>query len=177
MREYEVRILGINPSQIHEKLTNAGARITPKRKILTKSYALPHHTHTGDLWARLRLDPAQGDGTTWELSLKHRTSGEHTVAEEISLGVNDVDAAAELLHLLGAVLRREITKERVTYALGEVRFDVEFFSLIPPYLEIEGPSQEAVEKGLRIIGYTSADIFLGKSVFHHYGVDEVRDVH
>ncbi|TSC64472.1 MAG: adenylate cyclase, class 2 [Parcubacteria group bacterium Gr01-1014_106] len=177
MREYEVRILEVDPQRIHDTLLQAGAQIMPKRTIRTQSYAFPDQSHAGDLWARLRLDPAESDGVTWELSLKHRATGEHTAAEEIALRVTDAEAAAAFLQRLGAVLRREITKERTTYLLNELRFDVEEFSLIPAYLEIEGPSHEAVEKGLTILGYTSADMFRGKSVFHHYGVDARPNVY
>lgn len=177
MKEYEVRILEVDPDRIHAKLLHAGARVIPKRRILTKSYAFPQHTFSRDVWARLRFDEQMTGGESWQLSLKSRVPGEDTEAEETALDITDPEAAEKILGMLGAVLRREIEKYRTTYLLNEVHFDVECFSLIPPYLEVEGPSQQAVAWGLEVVGYSLDQVFRGKSVFQHYGVDSLPRVY
>lgn len=177
MKEYEVRILEVDPERIHAKLLQAGARVVPKRRILTKSYTFPHHHFLRDVWARLRFDEHMAERGIWRLSLKSRIRGEDTEAEETTLDVTDPEAAEKILSALGAVLRREIVKYRTTYLLNEVRFDVECFSLLPPYLEVEGSSRQAVAWGLEVVGYSLEQVFRGKSVFQHYGVDSLSRVY
>lgn len=66
-------------------------------------------------------------------------------------------------------------KKRTSYRYHPlaVRFDIDIWPKLPPYLEVEGSDAEAISKGLELIGFSMDETssISGKELFEKYGVD------
>lgn len=65
-------------------------------------------------------------------------------------------------------------KKRVSYIYPPlaVRFDIDTWPKLPPYLEVEGSDVEVISRGLELIGFSinKASAISGKELFEKYGV-------
>lgn len=80
-----------------------------------------------------------------EMTYKHHhtESAEGTV--EITVMVSDATKARELLEELGLEMFRQQEKKRRSFKLGDVFFDIDTWPKIPTYVELEGPSEQALK--------------------------------
>lgn len=66
-------------------------------------------------------------------------------------------------------------KKRTSYMCHPlaIRFDIDTWPKLPPYLEVEGSDVEAISKGLELIGFSMDEALSisGKELFERYGVD------
>ena len=130
-------------------------------------------------WVRLR---ETGDKAT--LSLKHifhRKNIEgvrhHLIdaVKEIEIEIDDIVRGRELLEELGLFHKNYQEKRRVSYTLQNktVKVDIDFWAHIPPYLEIEGDTEESVYATLEGLGLSRDDakIMNADDVYTFYGLD------
>jgi len=71
-------------------------------------------------------------------------SGEVKQRTEIQVGVDDAHAATELLEALGYSARRRFEKHRRRWELGGCFVDIDTLPYLGDFVEIEGPSKQAV---------------------------------
>ncbi len=89
-------------------------------------------------------------GPRAEGALKRRT--------EIEVVVDDADAAAKLLGLLGFVSIRSFEKRRRQWALHRCEVDIDTLPHLGHFVEIEGPSDEAVMSVRQVLGLGSTPL-------------------
>ena len=64
-----------------------------------------------------------------------------------------------------------MNKKRISYVLGDIRFEIDTYEGIPTFLEIEAPSEEILEEMVLKLGFSMKDTkpWNGKKVWKHYG--------
>ena len=149
MREVEVKILNISVGELEEALLALGA----ERVFDGDVYSLFFEGVEEGETLRLR----RMNGTTY-LTHKQPREGAAKVKEETEVEVRDFDTAKQLLEALGYRAGAEVLKHRTSYALPDVRFEIDNhrgqLSDIPPFLEIEAPTEEEVFAWADRLGYS-----------------------
>lgn len=124
-------------------------------------------------WIRVRQT---NNKTT--IAVKHILANKETSLQqmlETEIEVPNIKEANNLLEALGFVYKSYQEKERITYILDNYEIDIDTWPGIPTYFEIEGSSEEELDKILNKLGYsikesvscTADDIYkkYGKSMF------------
>jgi adenylate cyclase class 2 len=150
-QEIEVRFLEINKDDFIARLNELGAtdhgedlldeRIIFDKKLLWQQAAK---------FMRLRT---KGGKTT--LAYKDRENPHEPTAhgtEEIEFQVSDPELAQALLYRLGYEPFRYQQKKRHSFSLDDVQIDIDTWPRIPTYIEIEGPSVDALKSAAQKLG-------------------------
>ena len=148
--ETEVRFLEIDKEALLAKLRSLGAHdegeaLLSETIIYDKDLEWPK-SDTGKL-IRIRKN-----GPKTELAFKHHERMGKGQAVEIQLEASDADAAISLFEEIGFVAYRRQEKMRHSLKLGDVTFDIDTWPRLPAYVELEGPSLEALEKAAATVG-------------------------
>lgn len=177
MEEIEVKFLTIDPQKMQEKLEAIGAK-----KVFAKTYRRRVFDYP-DL--RLDKDGAwlrlwdEGDKVT--LSYKHRLgqkTHDGTVndqsMEEIEVTVSDFEKAGLILERIGLKEKFYEENRRIRYVLDQIEFDLDTWPLLEPYLEIEAPSWEEIDRATKLLGLNPADrkIFSTYQIYQLKGIEE-----
>lgn len=99
------------------------------------------------------------------LTFKHDEDGSVAGMKELEITVSDMAKAKMILEEIGLVAYREQEKQRHKFKFGEVIVDIDQWPKIPAYVEIEGPSEEAIKAAAEKLGFE-----WGKAVFGISGV-------
>lgn len=76
----------------------------------------------------------------------------HMHNEEIELEVSDFKKGVALLEKAGLPPFRRQEKKRHTLQLGEVTIDIDTWPKVPTYVELEGPSEDALRETAEKLG-------------------------
>ncbi|TKJ17778.1 adenylate cyclase [Candidatus Woesearchaeota archaeon B3_Woes] len=164
--EFEVKILDIDVEQIKNKLEEVGAKKHLERSMKRYVYdVVSTHKHT---WIRLR---DQGDKVT--LTLKQIQHDGIDGTKETEIEVNNFEKTNLLLNKLGFLPKAYQENKRISYKLGNVEIEIDFWPKIPSYLEIEAKSTEEIEKTVKLLGFdmnqtTSIGV---QKVYEKYGIN------
>lgn len=164
--EYEVRILNIDVEDIKKRLEKTGAKF--EWDNLQKRYVYDFIPKIDGKWIRLRTN---GDKTT--LTIKNLVSSRIDGTQELEIVVDNFDNTNLILRELGYEAKGYQENRRVQYSLNDCEVDIDYWPLIPTYLEIEGPSEDKVYETLNMLGLkkddaTSRDV---ESIYLDYGHD------
>lgn len=172
MKEIEIKILGINKTQIIKKLKKMGAKKSFEGIIdgLFLDYK-NKKLHKNNELLRLRT-ASKKVFLTYKGKLKE---GKVKSCEEKEIEVSDFEKTKELLLSIGFVVRKEtMTKYRTSYTIGKTHFELETpigkYSFIPPFMEIESTSEKNIYKYAKLLGFEKKDClnWTGKDVIEHY---------
>ena len=164
--EYEVRVLEIDVDAVKSKLAELKAEL--QWDLLQKRYVYDFIPRVDSKWIRLRTN-----GTKTTLTIKNLVSSEIDGTQELEIAVDDFEKCNMILRELGYQPKGYQENRRCQYILNGVEIDIDYWPLIPTYLEIEGPSEDAVYKTLELLGIdksfaTSKDV---ESIYLEYGHD------
>ena len=137
--EYEIRILEINQDEMIKKLETLGA--TKKGEFEQKRYVYDLKPVQNGKWIRLRTN---GKKTT--LAYKDIVSDTIDGTKEVEFEVSSISDAEEFLNKIGFNYRSLQENKRIQYILDGVEIDIDTWPMIPTYMEIEGESEEKVNK-------------------------------
>jgi adenylate cyclase class 2 len=162
--EYETKVLDINVEEIQEKLKKLG--IKKEKDIFLRRWVFDIG-EKGEEWIRLR-DEQDRVAITYKLKRGKGISD----TEEIEVYVDDFDKTAEILSKLKFSGKYYQENKRELYKFKEMEISIDSWPKIPPYLEIEAPSEEKVHEGLRLLGLTGKDAGHPsvKDVYEKYGI-------
>ena len=161
--EFEARFLDIDTDSIRDKLAaQDGACVMPRtlmRRIVFKNKDI---TERGG-WLRLR-----DEGRRVTMTYKQTTSDVSAIDTilEAEIQVNDFQAAKALLEAMGFEALRYQENYREEWKLGEVTLDIDTWPGLSTYVEVEGPSEDAVRGAAEALGFDFAQAGYGS-------VDEV----
>ncbi len=117
-------------------------------------------------WIRLRTN-----GTQTTLTIKEIENNGISGTKELEITVSDFDATNEMLNKLGYFARGMQTNRRIRYILDEVEIDIDFWPLIPTYVEFEADSVEKIKNLCKKLDI-KFDLLTTMSVpeiYDHYG--------
>lgn len=171
--EYEVRILEIDVPAIRKKLDELGASLD--FDLLQKRYVYDFIPKVDGKWIRLRTN---GERTT--LTIKNLVSSEIDGTQELEIEVDSFEKANLILNELGYEAKGYQENRRIQYLFNEVEIDIDYWPSIPTYLEIEGPSEDAVYKVVELLGFKKEDCTTKdvSSIYKDYGynLDEISEL-
>lgn len=164
--EYEVRFLEIDVVAIKKKLDELGAEL--QWDLLQKRYVYNFIPKVEGKWIRLRTN---GDKTT--LTIKNIVSSEIDGTQELEIEVDSFERTNLILKELGYEPKGYQENRRCQYILNGVEIDIDYWPLIPTYLEIEGPSEGAVYNTIEALGLNREEVITKDvtSIYLDYGHD------
>ena len=169
--EIECRLLECDVKKLVNLLEENNAKFVGD--WLQMRYCYDFHPVKENSWIRLRTN-----GKTTELTIKEISSDKIDGTKEAEIIVSDFKSTDEILNKLGYSARSKQENRRIRYMLDGVEIDIDFWPLIPTYVEFEGPSEQSILnvcKKLQIdtSKLTSLDV---ASIYKHYGYD-LSDLH
>lgn len=167
--EIEARLLDINEKNFIELMKKHNATFVGD--WLMRRYCYDFKPIDDNRWIRLRTT---GEETT--LTIKEVVDGGIEGTRETEIVVSDFDTTNEILNKLGYTARSSQTNRRIRYILDDVEIDIDFWPLIPTYVEFEAESAQKIKdlcKKLEI-NFDSLTTMSVPEVYNHYGKN-VRD--
>jgi adenylate cyclase, class 2 len=165
--EHEAKVLNIDPEAVTARVLAAGGRQVAGPRLMRRHV---YDIVPGDMskWIRLR-----DTGTETTLCVKEIRSDAIDGTLEVETAVGDFAAASEILGLLGFTPKSYQENRRTSFVLENVQVELDEWPLIPPYLEIEGHTQDDVLRVAGRLGYDE-DQLTGENtvkVYARYGID------
>ncbi len=164
--EIEATFYDIDKDEIRAKLKDLGAKlIYPEFLMRRKVY----NTGRGS-FARVRQE---GNGVV----MTYKSYTDDTVitgCKEVNVKVDDYDAANLFMRGIGMKLKADQDSYRELWELDGVEITIDTWPWIPTYIEVEGPSEDAVWAVSGKLGYLKEDAHFGsvdRVYNHYYGVD------
>ena len=173
-QEFEVKFLEINPKEVEQKLVKLGAKKVFDKVFRVRIFDYPDlRLHNDAAWFRVR---DEGDKIT--MAFKKRL-GIDTTGKANDLGmqeheveVNDFETACNIMFSLGLIQKFYEEKRRIRYLLDNLEFDIDHCPGIKPFLEIEAPSWEKVDKAISLLDLDPKD----KKVCSAYQIYETHGI-
>ena len=87
--------------------------------------------------------------------------------------VPSIESGNSILEQLGFSFRNYQEKNRITYIFNDTEIDIDSWPLIPPYLEIEGESDEQINSILKELDLSDKEMISCNTadVYKKYGID------
>lgn len=156
--EIEATFIEINKEDLRTKIKSLGGKLLQPEMLMRRViFDLPG----GNRFARVR-----DEGNKVVMTYKCHHDNSLLGTEEINVEVNDYDSAIAFLKVVGLKAKAVQETLREEWELDGVELDIDTWPWLPTYVEIEGPSAEAVESVIQKLGFDMKDA--------HYGsVDEI----
>ena len=175
MEEIEVKFLNIDPVLIEEKLVDLGAEKTFEKIYRRRVFDHPDlRLNNRGAFVRLR-DEGDKITLTFKQRLGVKTHDGKTNdkgMEEIEVNVSDFEKTAVLLKRIGLEEKFYEENRRIRYQLGDIEFDIDFWPLLEPYLEIEAPSWGKIDEAIKLLRLDPKD----KKIFSTYQVYQLKGI-
>ncbi len=160
--EIEVKVLDIDVSAVEEKLRAVGCVYQGREFQQNYMFDYPDrrlYEQQDGSYVRLRrrhfLDQKRSEIL---LTYKQTLSREkYKIADETETRVDDFEQMHRFLGLMGLEEVRSDEKLRATYTYKDLHFEIDEWAGLPPYLEVEGSSEEKVAEGLALLEFTLKD--------------------
>ena len=173
--EIEAKWLEIDHDEFREKLVKLGAeQIYPKTDMIRTCFDFPDKSlYERSGWVRVR---DEGDKIT--MSYKQSDDSSLCGTKEICLEVDNYDNAVSFLENIGLETKSVQKTRRERWVLDGVEIDLDEWPWIPPYVEIEAPTEQelvavAEKLGLKIDDAMHAAVDLVYAKYYDVTVDEV----
>ncbi|MGC9968737.1 MAG: CYTH domain-containing protein [Minisyncoccia bacterium] len=149
--ETETTVLDIDADAVKEKLAALGAQKTQETVLRVDWYRTIGVKEGKDPWfLRIRSNSAGKHEVTWKG--KSDILGTARTHKEINFTVAEPEKLADLFLMIGLEKYAHQDKERTSFALKDWVFEIDLYPKMPPYLEIEGKSEEHVKEGVTLLG-------------------------
>lgn len=149
--EIETKVLDIETAPIEQRLRALGAELVLATRLIVDWYRPAGLQDGEDQWyLRIR---SRGDGSA-EITWKGASTslGVSHTRREINVPLTEPEAAKELFEAIDLVPYAHQEKDRQSFMLGDWRFDIDTYPGMPPYLEIEGPSEKSILEAMTKLG-------------------------
>lgn len=143
MQEIEIKILGIDPGKISEKLIDLGAHKEFEGLIKVKYFDKDGQIRDkGDL---LRVREFEGSHTEVTYKTNKRIENGYKIFDEYELASPEFDEACKFFESLGYETSCYYEKRRMVFSLAEAEIVIDEYPKISPFMEIEAPDQKEIE--------------------------------
>lgn len=171
--EIEAKFLDVDHDVLRAKLKEIGAECTqPMRITKRKNYDFPGHQLDNEKggWVRLR---DTGDKMT--LAYKQLSSREVDGTYEVSLEIDNLEAAEAFLLALGLVQDNYQETKRESWTLDGCEIELDEWPWIKPFLEIEGPDEEALKSCAAKLGLDWSEVCHGSVEIAYQAEYDITD--
>lgn len=164
--EFEAKIMEIDPDAVEKLILSAGGE--KGKQALMRRYVYDIHPEQRGHWIRLRDD---GEKITLTVKKIHHDGISGTEEEEIV--VDDFERTNQLLQLMGFKPSAYQENWRTSFTLNKVNLEIDQWPKIPPYLEIEGDSEDRVVHTASLLGFDEYKLTGENTVkiYERYGID------
>lgn len=154
--EIEAKFLNMNHEAMRIVLEEANATLEAPRRLMRRAIIHTPAMDEKDAFLRVR---DEGHRTT--MTYKQFADDSVDGAREHEVLVSDFDTALKLLDTAG--LRYDAYQEtcRENWRLGEVEIMLDEWPWLNPFIEIEGPSEEAIKRVATVLGLDWDDAVYG----------------
>ena len=148
-REIEVKVLGIVPKKIEEKLISLGAERISRE--MQKNYTFAPQTGEFEKgYLRIRESIVDDKKAPIELTFKEVKNDEEVrINNEFTVHIDSVSMMTSILEKMGVKLKYKGEKERISYRYKGQRFDIDIWdkdTYPHPYMEIEFTNQSKIDE-------------------------------
>lgn len=164
--EFEAKVLDVDPDEVAGRILSLGGRRVGDR--LMRRYVYDVEAGDRSRWIRLR-----DNGTAVTLTVKEIAHDGIDGTTETEVVVGDFETTNELLRRIGFEAKSYQENRRVSFELAGAELELDWWPLIPPYLEIEGRSRDHVVEVGHMLGVSKDDL-TGENttkVYARYGID------
>lgn len=146
--EYEATFPNIDKDMMRKRLRTTGA-VLHKAEFLQarRVFDLPQGNEIPGGWVRLRDEEER-----ITLTLKVISGQSIETQKELEVQVNDFQQTEELLCALGCRKRSYQENKRELWKMDGVDVTIDTWPFLPPFVEIEGPSEQAVQEVCKRLG-------------------------
>ena len=178
MEEIEVKFLNIDAEAIQKKLKDIGAKKMFNRIYRRKVYDYPDlRLNDAGAWVRVR---DEGDQVTMTFKQRKEAAKDGGKSndkgmDEVEIVVSDFDKAAIFLDKIGLKQKFYEENRRIRWVKDNIEFDIDYWPMLKPYLEIEAVSWADIDKGIALLGLNPKDkkIFATFQVYQLEGINEL----
>lgn len=150
--EIEAAFIDINKDDIRNKLKSLnGKLIQPEILMKRVIYDIP-----GNAFARVR-----DEGNRIVMTYKRIDDLSLSGTKEINLTVDNYDKALDFMQAIGVQAKAVQETLREEWELDDVEICIDTWPWLPPYIEIEGPSEESVKAVATKLGFKMKDAHYG----------------
>ena len=164
--EIEAQFLDINKNEIRKKLKQIGAKLV-KPEVLMRRIVFDVGPHQ---FARVR-----DEGDKIVMTYKNVSDDKSIMGtKEVNVVVDSYENAILLLKSCGLEEKAEQESLREVWILGEVEICIDEWPWLPPFVEVEGPSEESVWDAAEKLGFKKSDAKFGSvdtTYQHYYGIN------
>ena len=164
--EYEIKVLNIDVVTVRKKLLDEGFKELPQQNFRRNVYTLDNV----NAWIRLRTD---GGKTT--LTYKEYVADTIDGVKELETTVGDFSAMHGILEKAGLTSKtyQENRRTRFEKPGAVVEVSIDEWPHVPPYMEIEGGSEDEVRKYLQLLDLSNHEQTSAPTseVYKRYGLD------
>ena len=155
--EIEVKFLDVDFEKVRAKLNELGAQLEHPMRLMRRSLIEePHHAAVRG-FIRIR---DEGDKITMTYKQRDDVTALHGT-KEIEVEVSDFDETVKLLEAAGWPPVTYQESRRETWRLGDAEVVLDEWPWIPPYIEVEAPSEESVREASEKLGFVWSDAVIG----------------
>ncbi len=147
--EIEAKFLNMNHGLIRARLQAAGAVMDQPMTLMRRTIFDHEDERLQKANSYIRV---RDEGGKITVTFKKFEGGGIDAAKEISLIVDDYDAACNIFNAAGLTARARQESKRETWKLDEVEIMLDEWPWLKPYIEIEGPSQESIRVTAQKLG-------------------------
>lgn len=171
--EYEARVLEVNLVELEQQLKKLGA--TYVGEFTQYRYVYDVKPKQEGKWIRLRKT---NDKTT--VTIKNIENKGISGTKELEIKVDNFEKMNLFLEELGYKNKSYQENKRISYILDEVEIDIDFWPLIPTYIEVEGPNESSVLQVIKKLGYAVDEIVTlnVNEIYRKYGyeLEEIKEL-
>ncbi len=170
-KERELTVLDIDLEDFIKRLEELKAE--KKGEFLQRRLVYDVKPVNPNKWIRLRTNGKKTTLTIKEIKDKNAIEG----TNELEIVVDDFDKTNEILEELGYVSRNYQENYRRVYLLDNTEISIDSWPLIPTYVEIEGKTNEDVERVLSLVNTKNykTTTFDVESIYREiYGIDIMK---
>ena len=163
--EYEAAFTNINKDEIRARLKKADAKmIYPEFLMKRYVWDFPSGHEIEGGWARVRQE---ADCITMSIKIiKDNKSIEDQ--QETCITVNSFEEAREILNTLGCQEKAYQESLRELWKIGDVEITIDEWPFLEPFIEIEGPSEQAVKDVAKQLDFDYSKAIFGSVDFQYF---------
>jgi adenylate cyclase class 2 len=149
MKEIETKVLEVEEKEIEKKIKTLKAKKISKDLLVVDWYGPKGLTHKGDDSYFLRVRSYSKGKIEVTNKWNKKIVGNTVQCNEVDVFVDSHEKMKSLFESIGLENYAHQEKKRVSWKLGDIRFDLDVYPGMPAFLEIEARSEKEVNNVIK----------------------------